>query len=819
MATRIPWNEHEQAILLQALINVLDGKIDRKQAVTKVSNTLRKLAENQGLTIDDRFRNENGISIQMSKLEYVFTQNKSGLKVETGWYFDIARTYKKEPGRYGQLLQEADQMLIPNGTDKPSFSEWLKQNKVEQSSQILMSLYMVNVFLLKDRIIRSNIAKIQDREEIDSIIGQINANKVSSIHSGGRKKYVDALMTYQEYLSFLTENAENESIVADEVHNQDAAVVMELSGSMQREQQIERLSFYEWMIRVQGLAEKFGRSYDSTINTADAFVKEHHIGNEILRGASDAKAVSETIVALFQNEEFIEINNRQHNRFRFALRKYQQYLSCDYAANTETENNVDAAADEFEDVDFTLYREVLSSDFPKGFRIDSKLDLKRFRVFWERKYGTTLADEDDTVRRCISHITIKYGDLVYLPENMMSTQTAQRIGYYIAECFGEGKPAVYYDALYKEFQLELADSRINNPEMLKCYLASANAGKFYFKKSYLTVDVNANVDPIAEVRDYMITLGLPIMLDDLKNALSHIDGNAVGQAVTGSNSDEFVRNQKGEYFHADIIHFAQSEMDTITELIQQAIDDRDYMGGKELTDAIKVKLPSVKERSPFLTWLGLRNVIAYKLQDVFSFRGNIISAYGQDLSMSDVFAHFAKVHDHFTLEQLNSLKSDLGTSIYFDAIYENALRINREEFVSLERASFDVTATDAAISRFCDGDYIAVKEVSFFGSFPDAGFPWNGFMLEHYVANYSGRFRLMHIGFTAGMPTGAVVKKSAFYDDYNDLLGTELANSPIALNRDNALQYLVDAGFLARRNYSDIDMVLSIARMKRSRKE
>lgn len=121
------------------------------------------------------------------------------------------------------------------------------------------------------------------------------------------------------------------------------------------------------------------------------------------------------------------------------------------------------------------------------------------------------------------------------------------------------------------------------------------------------------------------------------------------------------------------------------------------MGGKELVDTIKQKLPSVMERYPFLTEYGLRDAIAYKLQNTFSFKGKIISALGQDLSMEKVFSDFASSNAHFTLTQLNSLKNDLNTPIYFDAVYQNSLRINKEEFVSPEQANFDVTATDAAI--------------------------------------------------------------------------------------------------------------------------
>lgn len=70
MSLKIPWNEHEQAILLRSLINVLKHKVKRKYAIAEVSKQLRNLAMQQGLTIDDKFRNENGIALQMLRPDY-----------------------------------------------------------------------------------------------------------------------------------------------------------------------------------------------------------------------------------------------------------------------------------------------------------------------------------------------------------------------------------------------------------------------------------------------------------------------------------------------------------------------------------------------------------------------------------------------------------------------------------------------------------------------------------------------------------------------------------------------------------------------------
>ena len=470
---------------------------------------------------------------------------------------------------------------------------------------------------------------------------------------------------------------------------------------------------------------------------------------------------------------------------------------------------------DFDGVDFAPYREILSR-FPRGFRISSILDMKRFRSFWKEKYGEELLESDDIVRKYVEHITIPYNNLVYLPEMMLSESASDALQSYLARCFDEGKTAVYFDALYKEFHSEFENSHINNPGMLKTYLAHVYKGKYFLHRSYITAVAGVEVDPAVEVREYMIAAGLPVTKDDLKSEFSYIDERELIRVIQGTNSAEFVRNQQGEYFHADIVKFSQQEMDTIRGLIQSAIADKDYMGGKELIDSIASRLPEINERYPFLTPFGLRDAIAYKLRDEFSFKGKIISTYGQDLSMTDVFAHFASVHEHFTLDQLNSLKLDLNTPIYFDPVYENSLRVSMDDFVSRNQARFDVDATDDAISRFCTGDYIALKNISFFGSFPDAGFPWNVFLLEHYVASFSKKYKLLHLNFIASTPAGAIVSRSSNFDNFDDVLANELAKSNIPLDAESSLQYLVDTGFLARKRYTGIEQVLMRAKQQRA---
>ena len=154
------------------------------------------------------------------------------------------------------------------------------------------------------------------------------------------------------------------------------------------------------------------------------------------------------------------------------------------------------------------------------------------------------------------------------------------------------------------------------------------------------------------------------------------------------------------YFLEGCVHFSNSELEWISQFIEGGIEDRDFVAGNELVDAVYVHFPDIKEMYQQITPVGMRNVIGYKLKDRFSFNGNIISKYGEELSMAEVYAKYCQKHSRFTLDELNVLKQELGATIYFDEIYANSLRINQNEFVSLDLAQFDVKATDESNRSF-----------------------------------------------------------------------------------------------------------------------
>ena len=107
MAQKIPWDKFETALLLDSCMKVSDGSIKRKDAVSSLSALLRKRASGSGIPIDDKFRNENGISLQMSHMVNILTDGAEGLPGGGKIYKEMAQLFRSSPSEFEKILKEA----------------------------------------------------------------------------------------------------------------------------------------------------------------------------------------------------------------------------------------------------------------------------------------------------------------------------------------------------------------------------------------------------------------------------------------------------------------------------------------------------------------------------------------------------------------------------------------------------------------------------------------------------------------------------------------------------------------------------------------
>lgn len=157
MAVRIPWDDCEAAYLLSELIRVLNNEMPRNEAVKLVSDNLRKRAVRRGLEIDDVFRNTNGITLQMSVMEYIYTEGRHGLKKSTmpKLFQQVVELYRSDKHSFEKLSKEAVEMPS-NKSIEEQFYTWLS---TQVSPNMLSDLYTafrdISSFLVSRRSIPS----------------------------------------------------------------------------------------------------------------------------------------------------------------------------------------------------------------------------------------------------------------------------------------------------------------------------------------------------------------------------------------------------------------------------------------------------------------------------------------------------------------------------------------------------------------------------------------------------------------------------------------------------------------------------------------
>lgn len=603
--------------------------------------------------------------------------------------------------------------------------------------------------------------------------------------------------------------------------------------------------YVSWMFD-NGCALPTTRSYSGAIRYAEEYAKLHSFAHQALFTDDHALAV-ETASELFEDKIFIEYNKKQHNRFRAAITKLFEFYGVSFSFNAQKKARDETAVEkpaversaarqspverpaagepvaaQSADVSYDIspFFKILAAKFVRGFRLGSPLDMKKFRRYYEEQAGEPLTFDDTVTEAIIKAIGVQYNDKVFAPDAMLSAELREELFEAIRASFAEGKNAVYYEALFRTFSESFLDYYIYDANMLRAYIAFYNNGEFHIGNQYISKDAVTEANPPEEIKSYLVSAGRPVETEEICAALSHIPEKKVLQ-ILGSFS-EFVHNGrsngKGYYFHVCILHLTDEDLENISILISDAIRDKTFVSGNELMEMIKARHPYILESNPLISMMGMRDALKYHLCKKFSFRGNIISAPNSAISMADVFGEYARSHTFFTMQELINLTVEMNSTVYFDSVYDNSLRISQEQFVSKEYAQFRVADTDRAIARFCPGPFIPIGKIREFGTFPDAGHPWTSYLLEHFVYQYSKEFKLLHAGFNRKTCVGAIVRREAGIESFNDLLSRALAGSATPIQRDKALSFFVEQGYLARRNYSDIESVLLQATVYRNKK-
>lgn len=219
---RIPWDKYETALLIDMYWKIENGEITWKDGVSSLSTTLRTRAINNKIEIDDLFRNENGIALQLKTIEYIFYNGEKGLKnTPSKIYVEIADLYNNDKNKFAQLLFEAN-VTTKTCSNQELFKEWLLLRHSEAQIKNAIEIYnTIESFYKPRKILTKSIFDINDLTELNKLEASLLKNKLLNVifRKGLYQSMLDSVKQYKEYLKCIAEIRNNYQDALNEVKN------------------------------------------------------------------------------------------------------------------------------------------------------------------------------------------------------------------------------------------------------------------------------------------------------------------------------------------------------------------------------------------------------------------------------------------------------------------------------------------------------------------------------------------------------------------------------------------------------------------------
>ena len=817
---RILWNKFEAAILLDKLIDVLEGKISRKFAVEYVSKTLRKYAIKRGLVIDDKYRNSNGINLQMCVIEYIYTDGKSGINEKTKLFQEIVDLYKNDRGNYEEILNEAKKLMDIEQSIRDKFFSWLSAKvSPAQLSEYYISYADIEQFCLQENILDKKIFELTDLNIINNLTDIIGSNKKFRSQYKHRLSKINTALKY--YSTFLNENPNlikisNDEVSEEKVNDGEREVVPEKTVSDIDDVSTIQKSFIKWTYEKSTAGMRI-LNHLFTMKSLNKLLIENKIIDSDLLLISDIEKLKRIKNILNTSTSFEILTEKQKENFSAVVDKlidFRQDTSLKKVSTlvTPSETNANEKTAIYE-----KYAEILSKNFAEnGYQPGRVIYRNRFKNYFLSKYGESPAESDEQIDKILAKIGTQRDGRIFPKQDNNQDKLIDDIVNDIVSAFESGASVVYIEAVYEKYKKPLADNlQIYNQEALIPLILSKAHGKFSQYYTYFTNN-ETKVNPTEDILKLMKESHQPLSCDEIHKKLWYIPFNKMKTLLHQEKSIVWVAAET--YFYALNLPVDETELHKISSLIQPEIDFHGYITHDNMMRLIKEKYPMIAMNLESLNIYCIRNSLGYLLGNQFTLKGPIFSALDSKLNLSDVYSEFSKEHEILTLEELKNFAKELDIPLYLDSVLGEMIRISQTQFVRKDLINFDVDEIDNILEGMCPQDYIPLKEITLFLNFPNIGYAWNIYLVESYLYNFSRKFRLIHNSFSEINVYGAMVRADSAIFDYNSLIIDVLSHSD-SLTEKKALQFIVDQGYQQRKAYKDIGNAIQEAKIIKEKRE
>ena len=795
------WDKYEAAILLDALIKIKEGKLFKDEAIRKVSSELRRMAVNNGMKIDEIYRNENGIKFQMSSMESAYDGETVSIPA-TRLFSEIAEIYKTDHAQFEKILGEARSMVNSKKSKKADFYSWLSQKiSVGQVQEIKSALCEIESQARKTNIIKSSIYDNISPDTIKKIRAKMEQSKIFKfIHKRQWKSIIAAPNYLQQY-------AEKEITVKSKpIQEKDKAVN---NGSLIGDSALEEFS--HWLL-AQGMSESSARGYPNAIRQAENYAKSRSYTNCVLVTDNSELCIA-TVNELFSNNEFIVYNHEQHNRFRAAITKLLEFYGLEYAFsryNFKNKRGLDEVAkrDKVVRPDESI-RSILMSRYEYGFTCDSLRELMRFRQAAD-EMGIALPDDDEELKTAIMSSGIFIDGKVYCKNEDMLKELQQ----IVADILNSGAKVIYYESLFEVNQEWMSSHTITSPEMLKEYLRNCIKDCSFSKKFIAKGEKFSEKETVSKEIQRVWGDKSINSVYELRDHLPYIPINNIWRAISGN--DDFVLTSDGEYLFIERFRITKDEASAILRYADEAYEENGFVS---ISD---IPLESVEEENYELPKFAIYNAVYKKvLREKYNLNGKILTKDQNELDAIALLKQYIKDKDKCTFDEVADkvieLTGGINRQYAFQALYDEMIRVDLNHFVANKFVDFHVDEIDAVLSGFITDGFCAIRDITTFAMFPLCGQSWNHYLLESFCYKYSRKYTLCIINFND--KNAGIIAEKDYNKKYDDMLAIAAARSGVALSPEAVGKYLFEAGYMARSKFSKLDEITQKASELRKERE
>lgn len=250
MAIRIEWDEFEIALLIEACEEVLRKGKPKSEVVKTVSSNLRKRAISKNIAIDDVFRNENGIALQMQKMAYLLTHGEKGMPGASKLYAEVAELREENPKKFEEILKRAKEEiemtdLSQQNIDKKAlFAQWLNERPIKKytPSAIIDALDVASRYCVSKKVCKDGFWSMQNKAEFNAVASKLLSFRLFRLkYRSAAAKMDKAIPLYKAFLdSYVASREENTAEFEGEALNEPDSM---LSTAAANSDDIIRLDF------------------------------------------------------------------------------------------------------------------------------------------------------------------------------------------------------------------------------------------------------------------------------------------------------------------------------------------------------------------------------------------------------------------------------------------------------------------------------------------------------------------------------------------------------------------------------------------------